>query len=108
MDTKLETKRLKAIRLKSIIFSTQCGCCKKHFHLTKMWHVKRSGINHTVHDWYYCKNCMPTAKDVLNEIDTDGIPFGIAYLDDGRHFKTDTTRLEKTFHFPDPSGNKET
>ena len=47
---------------------------------------------------------MPTAKDVLHEIDTDGIPFGIAFIDDDNNFKKDTTRLDKTFSFNDPHG----
>lgn len=100
METKLETKRLEAIRLKFVIFSKQCSCCDNHFHFKKMWHVKRSGLKHTVHSWYYCQKCMPTAQDVLNEIDTDGIPFGIAGIDDNRDFKKDKTRLKKFFRFP--------
>lgn len=107
METKLETKRLNAIRLKFVFFERQCACCGKFIRLGKLWHVKRNGINHTVHDWHYCQKCMPTAKDVLHEIDTDGIPFGISGLDDDRAFKKDATRLEEAFHFPDPAGNKE-
>ena len=47
-----------------------------------MWRVYRYGINETRHPWYYCKNCMRSAKEVLNEIDTDNIMFGIFGVDD--------------------------
>lgn len=89
-----EKKRLKSIKLKYALFPTKCRCCKEEYKREKMWHVCRYGVNATVHDWYYCQNCMHSAEDVLNEIDTDGVPFGIAFVDDFLFFeKKDNTRL---------------
>jgi hypothetical protein len=87
MKIDIETKRLKAIRLKPVLFPKKCSCCGNYFQFEKMFHVQRSGINRTIHDWFYCKNCTPTAKDVLHQIDTDSCYFGIAFVDDGRDFK---------------------
>ena len=86
-------KRLKAIKLKFVFFSTTCDFCRKEFKREKMWRVYRYGINQTSYKWYYCQKCMPTAEDVLYEIDTDEFPFGIAGVDDVRTFiKRDYTR----------------
>ena len=92
METKLETKRLNAIRLKFVRFEKKCACCGNFFRFEKMWHVRRSGVNRTIHDWYYCQNCMRTPKDVLHAIDTDSYPFGIANIDNDRNFSKTKTK----------------
>ena len=106
METTIETKRLNAIRLKFVLFEKKCSCCGNFFRREKVWHVLRSGVNRTIHDWYYCQNCMSTQKDVLHEIDTDECPFGIAFIDDNRKFKTDTTRMKNNSPFPPPPSIK--
>ena len=94
MLTKLDAKRLKAIHSRFVIIPQQCTCCEKFFSFKELWNVKRRGMYNRIYDWWYCKDCMPTTKDVLHEIDTDACPYGIAFLDDDRNFKKDTTRLE--------------
>lgn len=90
-----EQKRLKYIKLKYVLFPTRCSCCKNKYKKEKMWQVHRYGVNKTVHKWCYCQNCMHSAKEVLNEIDTDESIFGIAYVDDFYHFrKNDYTRMK--------------
>ena len=60
-----------------------------------MYHVNRWGPNKRIVAHYYCLNCMHSAQDVLNEIDSDEIPFGIAGIDDFWHYsKKDNTRME--------------
>ena len=46
-----------------------------------MFRVYRWGVNKTVFAWWYCKKCMPTKQAVLDRIDSDKCPFGIAYVD---------------------------
>ena len=82
-----EKKRLKAIKIRYRLFSTKCRCCGKKYKKEKMWSVKRWSVDKKVVEWNYCKNCMHSAEDVLHEIDTDGVPFGIAYIDDFVYFE---------------------
>lgn len=102
MKVDREKKRLKAIKLKYVLFSTKCECCGEEHKREKMWKLFRYGINETKHKRFYCQNCMKSAEDVLNEIDTDESPFGIAGVDDFKSFKKkDYTRMnlanEKAF-----------
>ena len=97
MKTDLETRRLQHVKEKFVIFERKCACCGKFFRFEKMWCVLRGGINHTANEWCYCKECMPTAKDVLHEIDTDGCAFGIAGIDEGTEFKKDKTRMNTAY-----------
>ena len=108
MKTNRKTARLQAIKEKFVFFKRKCVCCEKISSFEKMWCVMRSGINHTTHEWCYCKECMPTAEDVLHEIDTDGCAFGIAGIDEGEEFKKDKTRMNTAFApFPSPEGRPE-
>lgn len=95
-------KRYNAIKLKTIrLKPRQCECCKNSFIREKMWCVERWGINKTTHTYYYCTSCMGSPEEVLNEIDTDANPFGIAWVDEQTIAKTDYTRMraamEKAF-----------
>lgn len=93
MKVDKELKRLKAIKLKYILFPTECKCCGEEYKRTKMWQFYRYGVNKTRNKWHYCQNCMPSAEEVLNEIDTDESCFGIADIDDFHTFpKKDYTR----------------
>ena len=109
MKKTLEERRLNAIKLKFFFFSRECACCKCHVKLEKMWSVWRYGINKTWHQWFYCQDCMKSAEEVLHEIDTDSIPFGIAGVDSFWGFKKkDNTRLINSRpKFPDPDGMKQ-
>lgn len=90
-----EQKRLKAIKLKYFFFGRECASCGEKFKREKMWRVYRYGINQTCHPWYYCKNCMHSAEEVLYEIDTDESIFGIAVVDNFWCFeKKDCTRIK--------------
>lgn len=81
MKKTMEQKRIKAVKSKLIIFPRECSCCQGTVSFEKMWHVKRWGVNKMVYDNYYCKECMPTAEDVVHSIDTDNCMFGIAFVD---------------------------
>ncbi len=70
-------KRLKRIKKRLAIFPTKCECCGDMISKEKMWKVDRWGVNKTIHTWHYCQECMPTAEDVLKEVDTDECPFEI-------------------------------
>ncbi len=94
MKVDKEQKRLKAIKLKYVRSDTECDYCGEEFKREKMWRVNRYGVNRRIHTWHYCQNCMHSAKEVLNEIDTDACSFGIAYVDDFNFFeKKDYTRM---------------
>jgi len=101
MKTEITTKeqmRLNCVKDKFVFFDTKCECCNNYTKFGKMWLVKRWGANKVVFDWYYCHDCMPTKEDVLNEIDTDTIIFGIYPIDDHTIQKKDRTRLDERFH----------
>jgi hypothetical protein len=90
-----EQKRLRAIKLRYVLFPKKCKCCGEEYALEKMWSVNRYGINAVCNTWYYCQNCMHSAEDVLNEVDTDENPNGIYNVDSFFAFgKKDYTRIE--------------
>ena len=92
-----EQKRLKAIKLKYVLFPTKCDCCGEEYKREKMWQLYRYGINKTWHKRHYCQNCMRSAKEVLHEIDTDESIFGLAGIDDfDTYKKKDYTRIKKS------------
>lgn len=94
MKVDREQKRLKAIKLKYVLFPTKCDCCGEKYKREKMWQLYRYGVNKTWHKWYYCQRCMHSAEEVLNEVDTDETIFGIAGIDDFNTFsKKDNTRI---------------
>lgn len=94
MKVNQELKRLKAIKLKKSIFERECSCCKGKFKKEKMWRVYRYCKNKRYNPWFYCQNCMHSAEEVLNEIDTDESIFGIAGVDNFWFFKKkDMTRI---------------
>lgn len=109
MEKTFEERRLAAIKDRFYFSSKECACCKSKISLERVWSVWRYGINKSRHQWFYCKTCMPTAEDVLHEIDTDEIMFGIADVDDFDRFKKkDSTRMKNAFKpLPDPNGFKE-
>ena len=99
MKVNFEQKRLKAVKSRFRIFPTKCECCGEEFYFEKMWSILRWGINETCHNWYYCKKCMHSADEVLNEVDTDECPWGIAVIDPFLGFsKKDNTRLMNRFN----------
>ena len=73
-------KRLNAIKLKYVIFPTECRICREEYVKEKMYSVNRWGINRTVSTWHYCQNCMHSKEEVLHSIDTDK-NFGIVSTD---------------------------
>lgn len=96
MKVDKEHKRLKAIKLKYVLFPTKCSCCGKVYFGDKMWNLYRYGIKKTWHKWHYCQMCMHSAEEVLNEVDTDECIFGIAGVDNfNTSFKRDYTRMNE-------------
>ena len=94
MKVDKEQKRLKAIKLKYVLFPTKCKCCGEEYKREKMWQLYRYGINKTWNKWHYCQNCIHSAEEVLHEIDTDESIFGLAGIDDFYPFpKKDYTRM---------------
>lgn len=97
MKISKEQKRLKAIKLKYVLFPTKCESCGEYYKREKMWQFYRYDVNQTWNKWNYCRNCMPSAEAVLHEIDTDEIIFGLAGIDDFNSFrKKDLTRMLRT------------
>lgn len=89
-------KRLQAVKKRYVIFPKRCECCGDMISKEKMWKVDRWGVNKTIRTWHYCQECMPTPEDVLNEVDTDGSPFGIAFVDSFFGFpKKDYTKMKE-------------
>lgn len=82
MEESLNEKRKKRIKLRYYLFPTECNLCRKLIHGEKMWKVERNAIKYgqTV-TFHYCQRCMHSVEDVLNEIDTDAYPRGIAGID---------------------------
>lgn len=96
MRVNREQKRLKAIKLKYVLSPTECNCCGNEYKREKMWRLYRYGINKSYNKRYYCQNCMHSAKEVLNEVDTDECPFGLAGIDPFFCFKKkDRTRIDR-------------
>lgn len=87
-------KRLNAIKLKYEFFPVKCDYCEEYYKREKMWKFYRYEENRTYQTHYYCQNCMSSKEDVLNEIDSDESPFGIAGVDDFLISKRDYTRME--------------
>ena len=103
MKVDFERKRLKAVKSRFMILPTECKCCNQEFYFEKMWKVSRWGMNQAVRPWHYCQNCMHSADEVLNEIDTDDCPWGLAFIDPFLGFvKKDNTRLMKRFNDSKP------
>ncbi len=94
MKVDKKQKRLKAIKLRYVFFPTKCRCCGEEYKYEKMWQFDRYGVNKTIHRWHYCQNCMHSAEEVLNEIDTDASHFGIAWVDNFIINKKDYTRMK--------------
>lgn len=101
MKVDKEQKRLKAIKLKYVFFPKQCDHCGEVFKKEKMWKVNRYGINDSIHKYFYCQNCMHSAKDVLNEIRTDESIFGIVGVDNVLADKKDFSRFNSAYHLND-------
>ena len=93
MEYPIDGLREKQIRPIFAFRKRKCSSCNSIFGLEKMWVVNRLGVNDTCNPWYYCTHCMPTAKAVLHEIDTDECFFGIYPIDRDRDFKKDTRRM---------------
>ena len=95
MKVDKEQKRLKAIKLKYVLFPKKCDCCGETYKREKMWQVYRYDML-GASKWHYCQNCMHSAEEVLYEIDTDAVPEGISGVDDRFHFKKkDYTRTRR-------------
>lgn len=88
-----ERKRLKAIKLKYVLFPAKCDCCGEEYTREKMWQFYRYEANKLSYKHYYCQNCMHSAEEVLHEIDTDESSFGLAGIDDFILEKRDYTRM---------------
>lgn len=89
-------QRLKAVHKHYVYSPRRCECCGDMISKEKMWKVNRWGVNGRIHAWYYCQKCMPTAEDVLNEVDTDSCNFGIAGVDSfWRYRKKDYTKMNE-------------
>lgn len=82
MKTTEKERRLRAIKPEFVFSLKTCHCCKKDKKFKIMWSVSRyTRTSGYFRKYYYCKDCMPTAENVLQEIDTDNIQFGIATID---------------------------
>ena len=71
MKITYEERRLKAVKEKYFFFAKVCTCCKSEIRKEKMWTVKvkiREGNQYYAGNIYFCKECTPTAKDVLEKI----------------------------------------
>ena len=74
--------RLFYIKRKKAVYMRICKKCgetiypKEIYFSVARWYVDRQIIKMT-----YCTECMKTRKEVLNEIDTDNYPYGIAKID---------------------------
>lgn len=97
MKVDKKQKRLKAIKLRYALFSTKCECSGEEYKHEKMWKVNRWGINNSIRTWHFCQNCMHSAEEVLNEIDTDASIFGIAFVDSINFIKKNYTKIEALF-----------
>ena len=95
MKVDKEKKRLEAIKLRLVLFPTKCRCCNEEFVWERMWRVHRYGINKTCVEWNYCQECMHSQEEVLHEIYTDGLLFGIFGVDDVTIAKKDYTRMKR-------------
>lgn len=76
---------------------TKCSHCREEY-VEEMWKVNRTNhmaIPNIVIPYYYCQECMNSAEDVLNEIDTDPCVYGITDIDDQEAF---CNRKEKLIH----------
>lgn len=105
MQVDMEQVRLRKIKTIKVYFGrTKCEKCGNQFVHEKMWRVPRWGTNKWRYDWYYCKHCLPTKKDVLNEVDTDKCPFGI-YDVDPFPFNPNKKNNMRFSDFPNPVGN---
>lgn len=84
MEIDRRQQRLNAIKLKFIFLPTKCDCCGEKYKLEKMWTFYRdvpSGIGAEIKPWHFCRNCMQSREEVLEEIDTDAYPFGLHGVD---------------------------
>lgn len=91
-------ERLKAIKLRYVVFPTECKICGKKHKFEKMWKFKRYYINKEVVNWHFCQDCISSAEEALEEIDTDECVFGIAHVDSFFTFqKKDYTRVNARF-----------
>ena len=76
-----EERRLKAVKEKSFIFGRICTCCQAKVRKEKMWAVQvrpRNVKQDYPDDLYFCKECAPTAQDVLEEIGSRDI-YGVEW-----------------------------
>lgn len=80
MKRTLEERRLKAIKLRRVLFSKECDCCKSLVRGEKMWNVYTWGINKSVHKKFFCLDCMKSTHDVLEKVKSS--TFGIAFVDE--------------------------
>ena len=94
MRRTVEERRLRAIKSKFMILGRICECCKEEVSFEKMWVVDRWGAKKMIYPHYYCQKCMHTVKDVLNEIDNDACPYGIAFVDPYMKTKNKERRLQ--------------
>lgn len=95
MRKKFQEKRMSKIKERTIISPKCCECCGDIICFEKMYKVTRWGANKSSHAYYYCKSCMPSKEEVLNEIDTDENHFGIFGIDPFWGFKKkDYTRMD--------------
>ncbi len=71
---------IKKITSKNTRICRKCG--KIIYKNEKCFAVKRWNHLMQILKTSYCTACMKTRKDVLNEVDNDNHPFGIAFVDD--------------------------
>ena len=55
-------ERLKAIKLRYVVFPTECKICGKKHKFEKMWKFQRYYINKEVVNWHFCQDCISSAK----------------------------------------------
>lgn len=80
--------RLFAVKHRKSRKYRKCRLCNQLiFPNEKMYFVYRWAKDMQVVKICYCENCVKSRKDGLNEVDTDSILYGIAYVDDYYNFK---------------------
>lgn len=90
----IDEQRLEEITKVNVKEPKVCKCCGVTYKNGYMWHCQRYGKHRHHVDYYYCVKCMPTEEAVLNEIDTDEVPYGLVGVDEySTNFKKDFTRL---------------
>lgn len=73
-------RRLRAVKLRWVLFSKKCQCCGDFISREKIYVVPQWDRKRTVENYYYCQECVHSKEEVLKTIYKNGSR-GIAYID---------------------------